>query len=145
MTQVEFHTGVADHVHFACRLLRKACRQQAAVLVTADAATLDALDRELWVFAAHEFVPHCRVDAATADSALARRSPVWLAERCPPAPHPTIVVNMGAAMPDAPADFSRVIEILTTEADATRAGRVRWRAYAALGLEVVHHPAGAAS
>jgi DNA polymerase-3 subunit chi len=145
MTQVEFHTGVVDRVHFVCRLLRKACRLQAAVLVTSDAATLDALDRELWTFAPHEFVPHCRVDAATADSALARRSPVWLAERCPPAPHPKIVVNLGGAMPDAPGAFSRVIEILTADPDAARAGRARWRAYAALGLEVVHHPAGAAS
>ncbi len=155
MTQVEFHTGVADRVQFACRLLRKAYRQQAAVLVTADASTLDALDRELWTFAAHEFIPHCRIDVdagagadAGADSAsrpLARRSPVWLSERCPAPPHPQIVVNLGAAMPHAPGEFSRVIEILDADPDAAAAGRARWRAYAALGLDVRHHPAGAPS
>ena len=145
MTQVEFHTGIADRVHFACRLLRKAYRQQAAVLVTADAATLAGLDRELWTFAAHEFVPHCRVDAATAGAAVARHSPVWLAEKCPPAPHPKIVVNLGADMPASPGDFSRVIEVLAADTDAAQAGRARWRAYAALGLDVRHHPAGAAS
>mgnify|MGYP000514654703 CR=1 FL=1 len=36
-------------------------RNVAAVLVTAPAQVLQALDRELWVFAAHEFVPHLRV------------------------------------------------------------------------------------
>jgi DNA polymerase-3 subunit chi len=143
MTQVEFHTGVADTVHFACRLLRKAHRQQAAVLVTAPAATLDALDRQLWTFAPHEFVPHCRIDRSGA--AMQRLSPIWLSESSPPLPHPDIVVNIGSDMPDAPRDFSRVIEVLATDPQAAQAGRARWRAYVALGLAIEHHDAGAAS
>ena len=60
MPQVEFHSGVAQPLNFACRLLRKACRQRVPVLVSAPAPTLDALDRELWTFEALEFLPHRR-------------------------------------------------------------------------------------
>ena len=58
MTEVEFHTGVADPTAFACRLLRKACRAGVRVLVTASPAPLVALDRALWTFAERDFVPH---------------------------------------------------------------------------------------
>ena len=61
MPQVEFHSGVAAPLQYACRLLRKAWRQQVAVLVTAPPPLLAALDRELWTFEALEFVPHRRL------------------------------------------------------------------------------------
>ena len=47
LTEVEFHTGVPDRVSFACRLLRKASRQGARVLVTAPEDILAELDRAL--------------------------------------------------------------------------------------------------
>ena len=50
MTEVEFHTGVADPLGFACRLLRKAYRRGARVLVTAPPERLAQLDRLLWTF-----------------------------------------------------------------------------------------------
>ena len=61
--KVEFHTGVADELAFACRLLRKAYHQGARVLVRAPSARLARLDRELWTFAEREFVPHLRFSA----------------------------------------------------------------------------------
>ena len=76
MTEVEFHTGVADAVSFTCRLLRKAYRAGARVLVTAPADMLAELDRALWTFEPHEFVPHVRMPGAA--EALASRTPIWL-------------------------------------------------------------------
>ncbi len=143
MTEVEFHTGVADRIGFACRLLRKACRSGARVLVTAPPEVLTALDLSLWTFEERDFLPHVRVPGSAA--ALRRRTPIWLAAASPVAdeaaagPVPRLVVNLGA---DAPADWQaldRLIEVLSTDTDDVDRGRARWRAYKAAGLNIVHH------
>ncbi len=138
--EVEFHTGVADRVDFACRLLRKAYRKGARVLVTAPGPVLAALDRELWVFDERDFVPHVRVGAST-PRATAQRTPIWLTDGAVPEGAPAVLVNLGAEPPDDLAPFARVIEIVSREPDDEAAGRVRWRTYKARGLDVRHHPA----
>lgn len=141
MTEVEFHTGVADPIGFTCRLLRKACRQGARVLVTAPDAVLRELDRALWTFEDREFVPHVRLPGARPE--VAARTPVWLAVDTSPAHAPAVVVNLGA---DAPAELQglqRLIEVVAADADEAARGRSRWRAYKAAGLEIKHHAAAA--
>lgn len=142
MTEVEFHTGVADRIGFACRLLRKASRRGARVLVTAPREVLAELDRALWTFEAHEFVPHVRMPGAAA--ALAARTPIWLADDSGVAAAPRLVVNIGAEAPAEPAAFERLIEIVAADPDEAARGRGRWRAYKACGLNIVHHGNGAA-
>ena len=131
---------MADRAAFACRLLRKAYRRGARVLVTAPAAVLGRLDRELWTFDEREFVPHLRV-AAGAVPVQAARTPIWLSEGVPPAGAPDVLVNLGAEPPADLSAFTRVIEIVSDEADDAQAGRERWRGYKSRGLDVVHHPA----
>lgn len=142
MTEVEFHTGVADRIGFACRLLRKACRQGARVLVTAQPETLAELDRELWTFEAHEFLPHVRMPGAM--PSVAARTPVWLSPRADFPGAPRVVVNLGADAPASAADLQRLIEVVSAEPDDVESGRGRWRYYKAMGLEIRHHAAGAA-
>jgi DNA polymerase-3 subunit chi len=144
VTEVEFHTGVADRVGFACRLLRKAVRSGARVLVTAPPEVLADLDRSLWTFEERDFLPHVRVPGSAA--AVRRRTPIWLVAAASVAdvdeaagPVPRVVVNLGA---DAPGDLQaldRLIEVLSTDADDVDRGRARWRAYKAAGLNIVHH------
>lgn len=134
--QVEFHTGVADPVHFACRLLRKAYRSGARVLVTAPAADLAALDEALWTFEAQEFVPHVRLPGPAA--ALAPRTPVWLAAAVPEGA-PPVLVNLGADAPGQAGAFTRIIEIVGTDPAQRQAGRARWRHYEGWGLQPLHH------
>jgi len=144
-TEVEFHTGVADKVGFACRLLRKAYRRGARVLVTAPRDVLALLDRELWTFDEREFVPHVRL-APGASAAMVRRSPIWLVEALDgpaPAGAPDVLVNLGAPAPPDLTPFARVIEVVASGADDEGAGRERWRDYRARGLAVVHHAGGA--
>ncbi|MDE2396606.1 MAG: DNA polymerase III subunit chi [Burkholderiales bacterium] len=137
---VEFHTGVADKREFTCRLLRKAYRSGARVVVSASAAELGALDRELWTFDERDFVPHVRVEAGKPPAAAAR-TPIWLVEGEPGPGAPEVLVNLG---PQAAADcgrFERVIEIVSSDPDDEAAGRLRWREYKARGLEIRHLPA----
>jgi len=139
MPQVDFHSGVDAPLHFACRLLRKAWRQGTAVLVIAPAATLAALDRELWTFEAQEFVPHLRVrQGQTVDAAL-RRTPIWLCEGEPPSPCPKVLVNLGAELPAGGVPFERIIEIVPNEGEDRQRARARWRDYDARGWAVRHH------
>ena len=141
MTEVEFHTGVADPLAYACRLLRKAYRAGVHVLVTAPPATLAALDRALWTFDEREFVPHVRQPGASA--AVAARTPIWLAERVALSGAPPVLVNLGA---DAPVDLTgieRLIEVVSSAADEAELGRGRWRDYKARGLAIVHHRSAA--
>jgi len=143
VSQVDFHSGVQQPLQFACRLLRKACRQGVAVLVTAPCATLDALDRELWTFEAQEFLPHLRVRPGQAVDAAMRRTPIWLSEGDPPRPCPKVLVNLGADWPDGGESFERIIEIVSGDADDRQRARVRWRACEARGWSLRHHPQAA--
>jgi len=146
---VEFHTGVARPLDFACRLLRKAWRTGARLGVTAPAPGLAELDRLLWLFEEREFLPHARTDAPEA-ARLLRHSPVWISSH-PQAlvraadEHalalPPVLVNLGADAPGPGTGFLRVIEIVGDDADLADAARLRWRGYKALGLEIVHHAA----
>jgi DNA polymerase-3 subunit chi len=137
MTEVEFHTGVADPVAFACRLLRKACRGGVRVQVTAPPETLTALDRALWTFDERDFVPHVRQPGASA--AVAARTPIWLATQAGLPGAPGVLVNLGADVPQDLGPVARLIEIVSGDADEADRGRGRWRAYKARGLQIVHH------
>jgi DNA polymerase-3 subunit chi len=143
--QVDFHTGVAEPVPFACRLLRKAYGQGATLVVRAPAATLAALDRALWLFEAQGFVPHLRIGRPAPDAAALRRTPIWLAEGPVPDPAPPILVNLGAEVGPGDGRFERLIEIVGADADGLQAARRRWRQYEQLGWSIRHHAAAAAA
>lgn len=140
-SEVEFHTGVADVRGYAGRLLRKAYRRGAQLLVTAPAAELAELDLQLWTQEPLDFLPHVRLPAPPP---VARRSPVWLASSWPDGADLSgrVVVNLGADLPAAPANaLARIIEVVGIAPAEVEGGRQRWRAYKAQGLLIVHHPA----
>jgi DNA polymerase-3 subunit chi len=137
MTQVAFHTGIDDTLSYACRLLRKAYRQGARVVVTGSAELLQRLDRQLWIFEPLEFVPHLRLKAGAAPTPLQLRTPIWLADAGARVPHREVLINLGPQLPEDGASFARVIELVSADPDALAAGRQRWRAYEAQGLTPV--------
>lgn len=136
MPDVAFHFNAPDRLGYACRLLRKAYLRNARLFVWANEDDLPALDSALWTMSAGEFVPHCRGD----DPELVRaRSPIQLGHELPNVRSQIVLVNLRHDMPDNPAAFNRVIEVVTL-AEADRApARERWRQYKALGLEPQRH------
>jgi len=132
---VDFHTGLADKLAYACRLVRKAWRSGHQVVVTGPSGELARLDQLLWTFEPGEFIPHLRLRAGEAVPARLARTPVWLAERPADAARQDVLVNLGPGAAQDSSGFARVIELVgADEADAA-AGRQRWRQYRAAGRE----------
>lgn len=142
MTVVEFHHGMDDKLAYACRLLRKAYRSGARVVVTGDAATLRQLDRQLWVFDEQEFLPHVNVVGGQAWPPRWQATPIWLTDRPGEAPGPRqVLVNLGPEVPSGIEDFDRFFDVVSIEPDDRQQGRARWRHYESRGWQVKGHVA----
>jgi DNA polymerase-3 subunit chi len=141
MTHIAFHTGVADPMAYACRLLRKAYRSGARVTVLAPPTLLGRLDQALWTFDPHEFVPHVRAPAGSVLHVGAHRTPIWLCSTLVDGAPRQIAVNLGLDSLKELESFERIIEIFSRRPEDHEAGRARWRAYKAAGHELVHHAA----
>lgn len=139
MTAVAFHFNVPERRDYACRLLRKALRAQARVVVSGEAHVLDDLDRQLWVFDPLEFVPHWRGREARALPARLARTPLLLLDEASPAQGHDVLVNLWPEVPEAHTQFERVIEIVGLGEDDRAAARQRWRRYAAAGCPIERH------
>ncbi|PWW46344.1 DNA polymerase III subunit chi [Melaminivora alkalimesophila] len=140
MTEVAFHLNVADRRHHVCRLARKAWRQGARVFIAGPAAELEALDRMLWALEPWEFLPHCLADAP---APVLDASPIVLGTQAAAAPWREVLVNLGPQVPEAFAEFARVIEVVPAEEGEERErARERWRVYQAAGHLPVPHDLG---
>jgi DNA polymerase-3 subunit chi len=137
---VAFHFGMADRLAYSCRLLRKASRAGARVVVAGEAATLDQLDRLLWVFDPLEFVPHWRGTRAAAMAPRLAGTPVVLVDQVPQPPGSyDVLLNLGDEVPAGFEAFARVIEVVAPEDEARALARQRWRHYAGQGLAIERH------
>lgn len=140
MTEVAFHTGLGDKPAYCCRLLRKAWRQGARVVVAGEATALGKVDALLWTFDHEEFLPHVRLRAGERPAPALLRTPVWLAERPADAPaDTTVLVNLGPALAPGYERFARVVELVGGDAQDLQLGRQRWREYQAAGLTPQKH------
>lgn len=135
MTRIDFHSQVADKIHFTCRLVRRARRDDCNIVVLAGRADLAKLDAALWNFAEQEFLPHVR-----AGDPLAAQTPVILTEDDNTAlPHHQVLINLSGTTPAHFARFERLIEIVTDDKDDLEASRTRYGAYQKRGYPLVHH------
>ena len=139
MTRVSFHFNVPHRLGYACRLLRKATRQNARVTVTGPAATLAELDRVLWSFDPIEFVPHLLLRAGEPVPGRLQATPVCLAPDLGGALHHDVLLNLGAEAPAGFESFERLVEIVSTDEADRAAARARWKHYAARGYQIDKH------
>ncbi|MDZ5460232.1 DNA polymerase III subunit chi [Azohydromonas lata] len=139
LSEVAFHTGVGDKIGYCCRLLRKAYRQQARMVVAGDAETLTRLDQALWLFDVRSFIPHRRLAAGQAVPPALLRTPIWLMEPGARPPVQGILLNLGPAAVPKFESYERLIEVVGLDEADRLAARRRWRAYEAQGLRITHH------
>ena len=145
MTEIAFHTGIADPLDYACRLLRKAYRSGAKVAVHAEPALIDSLDQALWTFDPLEFLPHIVLPRDAGDAARVANTPVVLVRQGAVAPATcSIAVTIAAPAIEGVGDYDRVIAIVGLDPQQREAGRLRWREYERAGHAVTHvaKPAG---
>ncbi|HET7794065.1 MAG TPA: DNA polymerase III subunit chi [Rhizobacter sp.] len=139
MTEVSFHFNVPDRMSYACRLLRKAVRRGARVVVAAPNQILGALDRQLWVFEPLDFVPHVHAKPGQPLAPRLQATPVWLTERVTEAPHHEVLLNMGDELVEGFETFERVIELVSADGPDRQAGRARWKHYSDRGYVIARH------
>lgn len=139
MTEVSFHFNVPDRTDYTCRLVRKAARQGANVVMTGPAHALAHYDRALWTFDPLEFLPHVILRPGQPVLDRLRRTPVWLVEDASQAEHHDVLINLGDDAPAGFGSFARVIEIVSLDAADRAAARVRWKHYEARGYAIEHH------
>jgi len=134
MTQVDFHFNVADRLAYVCRLLRKVVYSGHRVLVLADTPDLDQLDTALWTFSQEDFIAHARLG----NGPQVRHAPVLLASALPDdaLPHlPPVLLHLQPEVSSAFASFSRVLEVVSQDADDRALARARWRIYVQHGIQ----------
>jgi DNA polymerase-3 subunit chi len=139
MTDIAFHFNAPDKLAYVCRLLRKAVGSGAKVVVVADGATLQALDTQLWTFAALEFVPHCRADSPHEQL---QASPIVLTTQLEGAqalPHQQVLVNLCSTVSVGFEHYERVIEVVSLEDQDRQNARTRWKQYAEQGYSITRH------
>ncbi len=139
MTEISFHFNVPDRTEYACRLLRKALRKGAQIVVTGAPPVLANLDRTLWTFDPLEFVPHVMARPGQEIAARLRTTPVWLVADLAQAGHHDVLVNLHDDAPAGFEGFARVIEIVTPEERDRLAARQRWKHYATRGYAIEKH------
>lgn len=139
MTEVSFHFNVPDRTEYTCRLLRKATRQGARVVVTGPGELLSDLNRALWTFDPLEFLPHALLQADQKVPERLRETPVWLLEDASASVHHDVLLNLGHEAPAGFESFARLIEIVTTDDEDRIAARSRWKHYDSRGYTILRH------
>jgi DNA polymerase-3 subunit chi len=135
MTRIDFHSKVADKLAYTCRLIRKARAANCKVIVfDNDDSELDKLNEALWTFSQSDFLPHVMLN-----DPLSAQTPVILSnDDTAVFPHHELLINLSANIPKDFRRFTRMIEIVSDEAQATLAGRERYRSYQQQGLAPSH-------
>ena len=144
MTEVSFHFNVADRTGYTCRLVRKAARSGASVVLTGPPAALAHFDRALWTFDDLEFLPHAMpAPGQPLADRLRAATKVWLLQDAGEATQHDVLVNLGADAPAGFESFARLIEIVTPDDADRSAARLRWMHYATRGYAIVKHEVAA--
>lgn len=141
MTRIDFHSQVADKIHYSCRLIRKARAANCQILVLSqNALQAKELDQALWSFSTSDFLPHVML----ADP-LSSQTPILITtELNSPLPHHDVLINLSHELPQNFTQFNRVIEVVSEHEDDAIAARQRFRMYQQQGIQPSHIVASAA-
>jgi DNA polymerase-3 subunit chi len=140
MTEVSFHFNVADRTDYTCRLVRKATRAGASVVMVGPAPALQHFDRALWTFDDLEFIAHVMPKSGEPIAERLRvATKVWLLQDATTALEHDVLINLGGDAPAGFESFAKVIEIVTPDDDDRGAARRRWKHYESRGYAIGQH------
>ena len=132
MPEVGFYLiqSAIQPLDLACRICRKSLQTAQTPLLVKfdDTQLLQQFDALLWQFDASSFIPH-DVDVTDSPICLSLHIPAHFQGSC---------LNLGNSILDY-AGFQRILEIVENTELAKIAGRERFKAYRALGIEPVIH------
>lgn len=135
MTEISFYTRATDKLAIARQLVAKARAQKLNVMLYApDPMVAANIDRLLWSHPALSFLPHCRDT-----DALASQTPILIGTEVDSLASPDVMINLGDDPPAAFSRFSRLLEIVTDEAEDLGKGRQRYKFYRDRGYELTNH------
>lgn len=143
MPAIAFHFNVAERSSYLCRLIRKARRSGARLVVTGERAQLDTLDRLLWTFDPLEFLPHWKGRSAADLPPRLAETPTLLLDQVSGVSPAQVLINLREQLPDGYERFERVIEIVSRDGPDRASARERWRQYAAAGHAIERHDVNA--
>jgi|OM-RGC.v1.025931890 DNA polymerase III subunit chi len=135
MTQVDFHTGVAQPLHYGARLVRKALQRQQALVLLCRAEQAAELESAVLSLEPEILLPLC---GAAAAPAVMDRSLVVIAQNAQGVPARGWLVNLTQDWPHGFEAFEKVIEVVATDETAVLSGRQRWGQYKTKGYPLEH-------
>ncbi len=142
MTDISFHFNVPDPMAYACRLLRKAVRHGAKVVVSAPEPVLTQLDTQLWTFEPLDFIAHIRLSAGQAIEPRLQATPVWLLDSLADAPHHDVLLHLYPQVTAGFERFARLIEIVSLNELDRASARARWKHYTQAKHPITRHDVG---
>jgi len=132
MTEVKFFFNVDSRLGFACKLSKAAMDQGKKLIVYApDEARASEFDRLLWSYSQLSFVPHVR-----ADHALAKATPIVIANANSELPHHDALLNLADEPPPYFTRFEFLREVVSTDDDDRAKGRERLKFYKSRGFAI---------
>jgi len=126
---------VDSRLGFACKLSKAAIeRGEKYIVYSPDEARASEFDRLLWSYSQLSFVPHVR-----ADHALAKATPIVIANANSELPHHDALLNLSDEPPPYFTRFEFLREVVSTDDDDRAKGRDRMKFYKSRGFAIQTH------
>ena len=126
-------------LRFACRLTDKAFALGKRIgLRTGNAAEATALDDLLWTFNDTSFIPHRCLNSEAVDYSTADPREVLISQN----PSPTaaeVLINLAPTLPEEPAEWVRIAEIVGADAQQRANAREHFKHYRTHGMDLKTH------
>jgi DNA polymerase-3 subunit chi len=135
MTRIDFYSNTRDKLDVVRKLVVKIRQTGESVLIhVADDQLAEQLDSYLWTSPPLSFLAHVRCGHP-----LARHTPVLIGNIPDELPAQDVLINLERETPAFFSRFTRLLEIVGTDAEDIQAGRGRYRFYQERGYELKHY------
>ena len=142
MTSIDFYISESTYTRIrellACRLSEKACQTNAATYIhTQTEQHSQQLDKLLWNFKEHSFIPHKLYHHENTEK---HPQPVLIGHNIEPEKNFDLLINLDNKIPDFYSRFKRVIEIVSNDKEQRDLSRQHYKFYKDRGYHInTHH------